>query len=136
MSGLTPTRKNAILLVVLLFGHLVLMSDQISRSGHASFVEERVLRASRPVLGVTRGLGDQMGGVSARLSEIRTARDENGHLRREVEQLRSEVGRYREDSAENARLRRLLEMRDQLAPRSVAASVISSNASGQTRMIV
>jgi rod shape-determining protein MreC len=136
MSGLTPTRKNAILLVVLLFGDLVLMSDQISRTGRTRFLEDGVLRASGPLLGATRGIGDELGGVSARLSEIRTARDENQNLRREVEQLRSEVGRYREDSAENDRLRRLLEMREQLAPRSLGASVIASNVAGQTRMIV
>ncbi len=136
MAGLTPTRKNALLLVALLFGHLVLISDQIGKAGHADFIEDRVLRASRPVLGVTRGMGDQIGGVAARLTEIRTARGENDELRREVERLRTELGRSREDSAENERLRRLLEMREQLAPSSLGASVVSSNVSGQTRIIV
>lgn len=136
MSGLTPTRKNALLLVALLFGHLVLISDQIRKSPGAAFLEERVLEASRPVLGATRSVGDEVGGIAARLSEIRNARAENVELRREVERLRSELGRFREDSAENDRLRRLLEMRRQLAPRSLGASVVSSNVSGQTRMIV
>ena len=136
MSGLTPTRKNALLLVALLFGHLVLISDQVRKSNGAAFIEEQVLRATRPVVSATRSVGDQVGGVAARLSEIRTARAENGQLRREVEGLRSELGRFREDSAENERLRRLLEMREQLAPHSLGASVVSSNVSGQTRMIV
>lgn len=136
MAGLTPTRKNALVLVALLFGHLVLISDQIGKTNRSGFIEDRVLRASRPVLGATRGMGDQVGGLAARLGEIRTARGENAELRGEVEQLRSELGRSREDSAENERLRRLLEMRAQLAPRSLGASVISSNVAGQTRMIV
>jgi rod shape-determining protein MreC len=136
MSGLTPTRKNALLLVAVLFGHLVLISDQVGKLDRAGFIEDEVLRASRPVLRVTEGARDQVGGVAARLTEIRTARGENEGLRREVERLRSELGRYREDSAENERLRRLLEMREQLAPESLGAAVVSSNISGQTRMIV
>ena len=73
---------------------------------------------------------------SSGCAEIRTARAENEVLRREVERLRFEVGRHREDAAENERLRRLLDMRDQLAPRSVGASVVSANLSGSIRMIV
>ena len=41
MSGSTPTRKNALLLVALLFGHLVLISNNVRKSGESQ-------RFSRP----------------------------------------------------------------------------------------
>ena len=136
MPGLSPTRKNALLLVAMLFAQLLLVSSNVRKFGGDTLLETGVLRASSPLLEATRAVGGGIGSVTGRLREIRTARLENTVLRREVEDLRNQLGRYREDALENDRLRRLLEMREELAPRSVGASVVAANLSGQSRMIV
>jgi rod shape-determining protein MreC len=136
MSGLSPTRKNALLLVALLFGHLVLLSNHGNQAGGAALLERGVLRATSPLVDATGVAGAGAAGVAGRLAEIRTARSENQVLRDEVERLRFDLGRHREEAAENERLRRLLEMRTRLAPRSVGAAVVAANLAGQIRMIV
>lgn len=136
MSGLSPTRKNALLLVALLFGHLVLIANHGKGAAGTALLERGVMTATAPVVSIAGASGDQVAGVALRLAEIRTARAENDSLRREVERLRFEVGRHREASAENERLRRLLVMREELAPGSIGATVVAANLSDQARMIV
>jgi len=136
MAGLSDTRKNALLLVAMLFAQLLLISGRVKGAGGSTLLETGVLRATSPVLEATRTVGGGVSGVAARLHEIRTARTENVLLRRELESLRGELGRFREAALENERLRRLLEMKKELAPRSVGATVVAANLSGQTRMIV
>ena len=136
MAGLTDTRKNALLLVAMLFAQLLLISGRVKRAGGSTLLETGVLRASSPVLEATRTVSGGVSSVAERLHEIRTARTENVLLRREVDRLRTEVGRTREAALENHRLRRLLEMKEEMAPRSLGATVVAANLSGQTRMIV
>jgi rod shape-determining protein MreC len=57
--------------------------------------------------------------------EWKDVRAENGRLHDEVEQLRIEALRVRETDEENARLRRLLTLRDQLPLASMPAEVIA-----------
>ena len=57
--------------------------------------------------------------------EWRDVRTENVRLREEIEQLRIEALRVRETDEENARLRRLLVLRDQLPLASMPAEVIA-----------
>src|SRR3990172_5842352 len=136
MAGVTDTRKNALLLVAMLFAQLLLISGRVKRAGGSTLLETGVLRASSPVLEATRTVSGGVSSVAERLHEISTARTENVLLRREVDRLRTEVGRTREAALENHRLRRLLEMREEMAPRSLGATVVAANLSGQTRMIV
>ena len=63
-----------------------------------------------------------MRGVTSGVNEVRTALDENRRLRADLVRARAELDRQREQVVENARLRRLLEMRAVLAPRSVGAA--------------
>ncbi len=136
MSESNSTRNNALLLVAMLFAQLVLMSSNVKRADGATLLERSVLRASGPVVDATRVVGGSVSGVLDRAQEIRTARIENASLRSEVRELREELGRYREQAMENERLRRLLEMREELAPRSLGARVVAANLSGQVRMLV
>lgn len=136
MAGLSPTRRNILLLVAMLFAQLLMMSSNLKRTNGSSLLESGVLRASSPVLEATRVVSGGVGSFAERVKEIRTARDDNAILRREVSDLRMELARLREDSLENERLRRLLEMRQELAPRALGAHVVSTNLSSQARMLV
>jgi rod shape-determining protein MreC len=136
VPGPNPTRANALILVALLVVHLLLMSGSVRRDGGASILEVRLGNASRPVVGAAEGIGKRIRGIVSYFHETRVARTENVLLRAEINRLKSELGRYREQSLENDRLRRLLGMRADLAPRSVGATVVTSNLSGQTRLII
>lgn len=136
MSGLTPTRQNALLLVALLFAQLLLMSASVRGAEGSSLLEGAVFRVSEPLVGVTHFVSGGFGGVGRRLRELGTARTENAALRGELDRLRDELARSQEASLENERLRRLLHMREELAPRSVGASVVTASLAGQTKMIV
>jgi rod shape-determining protein MreC len=115
---------------------LLLMSGNVNDSGGSSLLENSVLRISQPVVVLSRMIGGGFGGVMDYVKEIRTARHENVRLRSEVADLRTELDRFREDAIENERLRRLLLMKEHVAPQSVGARVVTANHSDQEHVIV
>jgi rod shape-determining protein MreC len=136
MRGPARTRTNLLLLSVLLFGQLLLMSGSARDDAGASMLENGLARVSRPVAGATRAVSGGLAGFFAFWSDLRTARDENVRLKAQLGRVRGELDRFREQSLENQRLRRLLGMREDLAPRSIAASVVTTQLTAQTRMAV
>jgi len=136
MPGRNPIRSNALLLVVLLFGQLLLMAGSTRRSEGTTLLETAVGRISEPVVGFAHDAGGVASGSLSYFGELKNARAENTRFKAEVDRLRTELDRYREQSEENRRLRRLLGMREDLAPRSVGAEVVTSNISDQACMIV
>jgi len=136
MPALSPPRQNLVILIVLLALQLFLMSDSAKRTGGASGFEAFVMRVSSPGVALAQVLA---GGLRRGLSGARdllSAHARNTALEAEVQQLKSELVHDRESGAENRRLRRLLGMRQELAPRSVAASVVTANINGRTRAII
>jgi rod shape-determining protein MreC len=99
-------------------------------------LENTLARVSRPVAGATRALSGGVAGFFGFWRDVRTARDENIRLKAELGRTRVDLERFREQSLENQRLRRLLGMREDLAPRSVAASVVTTQLTSQARMAV
>lgn len=136
MPRSSQARIDLALLVILLFGQLLLMAGSLRGSEGDNALETGLVRASRPVVGVARVISGGFAGLFDSWEEIRTARRENVRLRSEVEREKGEIERYREQAIENRRLRRLLGMREDLAPKSIAASVVTTKLSTQTRMIV
>jgi rod shape-determining protein MreC len=131
-----PARVNLFLLVVLSLGQLLLMAGSVRRDAGATLLETTLAKAGEPVVALSRGAGRSLDALFGSFRELARARADNARLKLEVERLRSEVNRSREAVAENERLRRLLGMREALAPRSVAATVIARSLTGSTRMIV
>lgn len=136
MPGVNPSGRNLLLLLVLLFGQFILMSSSVQNSEGMSMLERGLFRVSHPVASVAEGMGAEARGFGARFHETRTAVSENRRLRREIQGLRQDLDRRREQASENERLRRLLEMRPALAPRSIAASVVTASLEGQARVLV
>lgn len=134
--ALTTVRQNALILIVLLFAQLLLMSGSAKGSDGSASFESRMMRVSSPVVGVAQRLA---GGVKRSFDGVRSllvAHVRSAALLAEVEQLRAEVAMHREAARENTRLRRMLSMRDNLAPHSIGASVVTSIQTGPTRMLV
>lgn len=85
------------------------------------------------------GVTGALGGLSA-LGETlfggARLRRENAELRRELVRLRQEVETGRERIAEAARLERMLQLRERVAPAVLAAGVIGRDASGLYRTVI
>lgn len=133
---MTEGRWNALLLALLLFAQLLLMAGTIRDDEGATVLEDGLSLASRPVVGAARQVGGTFGGGVGFFRELRDARRDNVRLRAELERTRAELDRAREAAAELPRLRRLLEIRDVLAPRSIGAPVVTSLLGGQVRSVL
>jgi rod shape-determining protein MreC len=136
MAGLRPSGRALTILLVLLFGQFVLMSSSVRNADGRTLFERGVFRVSDPVLGVARELGGGVRDVTSGVNEVRQALDENRRLRADVLRMKAELDRQREQVAENARLRNLLEMRADLAPRSVAASILTARLDPESRVLL
>src|SRR5262245_45379940 len=136
MAGFRPSGRALTILLVLLFGQFVLMSSSVRNAEGRTLLEQGVFRVSDPVLDVASEVGGGVRGVSSGVNEVRQALDENRRLRADLQRTRSELDRQREQVVENARLRRLLEMRTDLAPRSVAASVLTGRLDPESRVLL
>ena len=136
MSSLNPARQNALLLVALLFVQLLLMSGSERDSSGASVLQRSVLRISQPVVALSRMIGGGLSALVDGAKDLGTARGENVRLRKEINDLRTEVDRFREEAIENERLRRLLLMKQHVAPLSIGAKVVTAKLADQVHVIV
>jgi rod shape-determining protein MreC len=130
------TRLNALLLVLLLFGQLLLMAGSVRRADGSRVLRAWFADASAPVVSAAGSVGGAVHGAGGGVSGLWGAQRRSEQLELEVGRLRAELQGAREDVLENERLRRLLDMRRHLAPRSIGASVVTANLSGRTKLIV
>ncbi len=130
------TRKNVVLLVVLLAAQLLLMSLDSRQNRGVATVESVAMRVSSPFVAAARWVAGLAGDAGSETRSLFDAHRENERLEAELRRLKRDLQRTREAAAENERLRDLLEMRRQLEPRSVAASVVTSRVTGESRVIV
>jgi len=125
-----------IILVVLLAAQLFLMSGSVRGAKGAATLERTLMRVSSPVVSLAELVGGTIGGTGRTLRELLVARARNQVLETRVRRMTGELRYYREAERENRRLRRMLEMQETLAPRSIVASVVISSTRGPSRMIV
>jgi rod shape-determining protein MreC len=136
MSVMSATRTNAILLAVLLFGQLMLMSGSVQGAEGSTLLRNWLSRLTEPVVSAAGAVGGGIAGLVEGTDDLLAANSRNRRLEAEIERLSAELRITRGAATENARLRQLLTMRDNLVPLSIGASVVTSNLSGQTKMIV
>ena len=136
MPALSTARQNLIILAALLASQFFLMSDSARLDGGTNVLESLVMRVSWPGVRVASvGAGALRRGTTG-ARDLLAAHARNLVLETEVRRLNDDLVRYHEAEPENRRLRRLLGMREGMAPASIAASIVTSNLSGRTRMIV
>jgi rod shape-determining protein MreC len=136
MAAVSPARANAVLLGVMGFAQLLLMAASVRGSVVAGAAAGVAGRASTPAVVAERSLSGTVLAVVHFFRDLRADESANVALQREVTHLGGELDRARELAQENARLRRLLGMRDELVPKSIGASVVTSLLAGQSRVIV
>lgn len=136
MSGTNPTRGNALILVVLLFAQLLVMAGSARGSSGSTRLESWVMDLSSPVVRLADLVSHGVAGLVTGSRDLFRARSRNVVLESELQRLRTEVQHSREATLENIRLRRLLRMRDALAPSSIGGTVVSSVHTGREHMLI
>ena len=136
MAAASSTRRNAILLVALLFAQLLLMSSSVRGGTGATLLESWTVGLTSPVVALASWVGGTVRGAWTGAGDLISAHGRNRDLEREVRELRAEVRQRREATLENARLRRLLGMRADLVPDSIGASIVTSNVTGGSDLII
>jgi rod shape-determining protein MreC len=118
------------------FAQLLLMAASARESVVAGALASAAGRATAPPVFVERSLSGTVLAVLHFFRDLGVEETSNVALRREVTRLSGDLARSKELAQENARLRRLLEMREDLVPKSIGASVVTARLSGQSRVIV
>lgn len=133
---MNPGRYNNAIFVALLLVQLFLMSATASRIGVTRACESTVIWLSSPVVELSRAIagGVRDGVTGAR--DLLTAHARNAGLELELERLRTEMVQIREAAPENRRLRSLLRMRQEVAPKAITASLVTAHIGRRSQIVV
>jgi rod shape-determining protein MreC len=136
MAAVSPARANSLLLGVMCFAQLLLMAASARESAVAGALAGAAGRVTTPPVVLERSFAGTVLGVLHFFRDLNAEEAASAELRREVTRLSGDLARSKELAQENARLRRLLEMREDLVPKSIGASVVTTRLAGQSRVIV
>ncbi|HXZ39432.1 MAG TPA: rod shape-determining protein MreC [Terriglobales bacterium] len=138
MEHLISRYRNLTILAALLFGQVLGLAIQVKRPGEN--VPTRLIRiwAIDAVTPLEKGIVWCQNGVRSLWHGyfyLRGVRQENRELKHKIEQLEIERVRLNEDAEQAHRLQALLGFREQFIAKTVAAQVIGSSGSEQSRSI-
>ena len=114
MPVISPTRKLIIPILIFLLA-LSLISANLHSRENMSFFESLVVGITAPVQKVVRGIFGGIGNVWRGYFYLVGAQKENEELKRELQELKLQVNRYREADLANQRLRALLNFKKSIA---------------------
>lgn len=138
MENLISRYRNLTILAALLFVQVLGLAIQVKRPGENA--PSRLIRiwAVDAVTPLEKGIVGFQNGVRAIWSNyfyLRGVRQENRELKQKIEQLEMERVRLSEDAEQARRLQTLLGFKEQFIAKTVAAQVIGSSGSEQSRSI-
>jgi rod shape-determining protein MreC len=120
----------------MVFGQLLLIAGNAREGLVTSTARGATGAISRPVVAVERSLSGILVGFVHLFRDLHADETERVKLQQEVTRLSGELERRHALDVENDRLRRLLGMREDLAPRSIGASVVTLRLTDQSRVVV
>ena len=128
--------RNIIVVSVLVFLPLVFLYVQAHGRESSGRLQRAVQWVTGPVQSAAIGLQRAVTGVFDRYLFLRGAADENGRLKRQLEEHKLELQSLQEQARQNERLQRLLRLAEQVpGSRLVAARVIAFGASPSYRTL-
>src|SRR5579863_2821022 len=138
MENLISRYRNVTILAAILFAQLLGLAIQVKRSTENE--SSRLIRiwAVSAVTPLEKGIvGLQSGGSNLwrNYFYLRGVRQENRDLKQRIQQLEIEQTRLSEDAAQAHRLQALLGFKEQFISRTLAAQVIGSSGSAQSRSV-
>lgn len=129
---------NTIVLAVVLLGQLLGLAVQVKRpteQGSSSLVSLWAVAAVAPIERAFVHTRESISDLFRDYVNLRSVRRENEELKNQLQQMRLEQVRLREDANQARRIQTLLEFKQQYISRSVAAQVIGTSGSEQSRML-
>src|SRR5262245_40746343 len=126
-------REGAVVAVTLLFAIIALRMSARS-PGELSALDRGILRVVSPAQSAMSFVARGIAGVAGRFVELAHARAENHELAKENARLRAELASAKRLADESGRYQRLLGLRDQTPAETIAARIISIDASPYFRV--
>ena len=138
METLITRYRNVTLLVALVFAQLLGLAVQVKRSNENQSTRLIRLWTVSAITPIEKGIAWVQGGTGnlwRNYVYLRGVRQENRDLKYEIEHLRLEQVRLQQDAAQAHRLQALLDFKEKYVAKTVAAQVIGSSGSEQSRSI-
>jgi len=126
-------REGAVVAGTLLFA-IIALRMSAKNPGELSALDRGVLRVVSPAQSAMSYVARGLAGVAGRFVELAHARAENHELAKENARLRADLAEARRLADESARYQRLLGLRDQTPAETIAARIISIDASPYFRV--
>ena len=127
--NLFSRHKNAIVLATVLLVQMLALAVQVKRQtdhGPVRLIRVVVVGAVTPIERVMIRGGEGVRGLWANYIDLRHVSAENVRLKREMDEMRLEREREREDARQARRIQALLEFKENWVDKTVAAQVIGS----------
>jgi len=138
MENLISRYRNVTILAALLFGQVLGLAMQVKRSSENQSTRLIRVWAVGAVTPLERGIVLLQSGVSNLWHNyfyLRGVRQENRDLKQKIQQLEIEQARLSEDAEQAHRLQVLLNFKEQFIAQTLAAQVIGSSGSEQSRSV-
>jgi rod shape-determining protein MreC len=126
-------REGAVVAVTLVLA-IIALRMSAKNPGELSALDRGILRLVSPAQSAMSFVARGIAGVAGRFVELAHARAENHELAKENARLRAEVAELRRLADESGRYQRLLGLRDQTPAETIAARIISIDASPYFRV--
>src|SRR6476469_2847087 len=138
MENLMSRYRNVTFLVAILFVQVLGLAVQVKRSGageHTRIIRLWTVSAVSPLEKALLWFQNGVGNLWSNYVYLRGVRQENRDLKFQIEQLRLEQVRLSDDAQQARRLQALLGFKERYIAKTVAAQVIGSSGSEQSRSI-
>jgi rod shape-determining protein MreC len=119
--------RPSFILAAFLVAQLLLLSLQITRNHDVRLIRVWAVAVVDPFQRSLRGITDMSVGTWRTYRSLLRAQEENQELRIQLASAKSQLQQVSEQAAESARLRAVLEFKNQLPFQTVAAEVIASS---------
>jgi rod shape-determining protein MreC len=142
MESFFSRYKNELVLMGVLFVQIIILASNVERDnprapsqGHMSLIRVWTVNVITPVERLFVSTGHFFRDTWRSYVDLHDVRSQNRQLQEEVNRLRTEQARLKENSSEVQRLKALLEFKEKFIAQTVAAQVIGSSGSDQSRAI-
>ena len=135
--------KNALVLIAILLAQTIALATQINRAADPADPDGHKVRLLRlwaialisPFERMTSASGRGIHDTWSNYIYLRNVRQQNLDLQKQVDRLRLQQAALAQDALEGQRLRKLLEFRQNYAAATVAAQVIGTSGTDQSRLL-
>lgn len=138
MENVLTRYRNTTILVAVLFAQIIGLAVQVKRpteAGPMRLLRYWVVSAITPLERAVVSTGRGVRGLWSDYVYLRGVRVENHALKEQIDRMRIEEVRLKQDADQARRLQALLAFKEQFISQTVAAQVIGSSGSEQSRLI-